>query len=1395
MFGSYVKTLRERRGFGLRKFCLQHRLDPSNWSKIEREVLPPPRDRETLRKWAKYLGLAEESQDWRVFFDFAEKDKPDKPAVQQLLKQGTAGTMLLPPPATRPERLPLGDPHFSWVQFEAFARDLIARFEGVVECTHYGKQGSKQKGIDVFAKFSDGRLWAVQCKQVRKFTAGDLKKAITNTSYKASKFTVFVSCEVGSEVRDIVAKKPKWQIWDIRDISQIVRTLDLEVARSLVDRHFGPDWRKLFLGLSPLAPFLIPDRYFEKLLRPDRFFTHHWDLVGRLDVISELQNFAQSTEQVAIMSGRGGIGKSKILQAFSMEAKGENCDRMLWFVEEGIPLTPEVFSELPIRPTLLIVDDAHRRDDLALLLAHAKRLSQVKLLFSSRPQGIDVLQGLLSRSGFDKTEVRILPELKHLDRPNVSALARQALGCDHAHLADQLAAVTRDCPLVTVVGGRLLAQRAINPALLERDEDFRYTVLSRFKDEMLGKVGQENPPFYRSLLEVISATAPFYSDDRKFAELVAASIEKSLDLNERKGAATPERVISAVGQLEKVGLLLRRGRSLRITPDVLADHVLANLCVAANGIPTGIAEILFDHFLEHSPERVLRNLAELDWRIERSSGKGIDLLAKIWTKLEHDFRAGDSHSRLKLLEIVKQAAYFQPAPALRYVRLAYEILQKPDNPNPAEIFPLSNESLLTELPEILQHAAFSMDYLQECCELLWRLGRSDSRQLNPFPNHAIRILQSLAKYEPNKPLSFNVIVLDCLETWLLEPGAFDFTHSPLSILEELLERTGDVSESDGAKLVVSNFFINPQSTRRVRNRAIEILRRAALDAKPKVGISILEIFGSLLHDRFKFGATPNSPKYYTDWLPEKLEALRCIQEIVTHAPSPLVHWKALQILEWPSVEASHPQVREKAKQISGEVPDSFILRLTRALANDTLLSDGLRIRPNDKDFQEQIDAREKLDEEFRAKVCDELTTTFDREGLFARLDRCLRDMDEAGFSSWPNHLLFTFAVRHHDEVVALADSILASPDTPLSRFFHAILGAVGTWSTEAVSALVLRAHALRIPMIERSLAQHFWFSNRKLAPKGTDLDTLIALVCSADSHASRIAIESLRFLAQVDPDLAFELALRVPIEGDESRAEAVCQVFEKAHGISPERLSEGQLQALLSQLDSVPDLNDHWVQEFLSFAAARDPLAVVELFIRRIEHRAVSNNSNFRPIPFHVSVDFRALLSHPSYAQVLRRIRDLTLKASWHFAYFASDLFWSVAQGGMALEVLREWVESKEKDKIAQAAHILESAGNNFVFAHPDLVSLTLEKAAALDEECYRDVFSYLYSSATSGSKSGTPGEPMPRDLEVREKAALLVKRFQTQPKVKAFYESLVKGAEMCIRQDRERFEEMFGAD
>ena len=78
-FSELVKNLRINQKKTLRQFCLENGLDPSNWSKIERGVNPPPKDEATLAKWASLLGVEANSEAWKDFMYEAEVSRGNIP--------------------------------------------------------------------------------------------------------------------------------------------------------------------------------------------------------------------------------------------------------------------------------------------------------------------------------------------------------------------------------------------------------------------------------------------------------------------------------------------------------------------------------------------------------------------------------------------------------------------------------------------------------------------------------------------------------------------------------------------------------------------------------------------------------------------------------------------------------------------------------------------------------------------------------------------------------------------------------------------------------------------------------------------------------------------------------------------------------------------------------------------------------------------------------------------------------------------------------------------------------------------------------------------------------------------------------------------------------------------
>lgn len=83
-FGEFFKAKRQALGLTLRDFCLKHKLDPGNMSRLERGLLPPPRNGNRLEEYARYLGLKPGSDGWRTFLDLAAAAKGRIP--QELLE-------------------------------------------------------------------------------------------------------------------------------------------------------------------------------------------------------------------------------------------------------------------------------------------------------------------------------------------------------------------------------------------------------------------------------------------------------------------------------------------------------------------------------------------------------------------------------------------------------------------------------------------------------------------------------------------------------------------------------------------------------------------------------------------------------------------------------------------------------------------------------------------------------------------------------------------------------------------------------------------------------------------------------------------------------------------------------------------------------------------------------------------------------------------------------------------------------------------------------------------------------------------------------------------------------------------------------------------------------------
>jgi transcriptional regulator with XRE-family HTH domain len=71
MFGEFIKEHRKIRRLTLRQFCTVLEFDPSQWSKIERGILAPPKNENVLKLIASVLYLKPRTPEYTELMDLA----------------------------------------------------------------------------------------------------------------------------------------------------------------------------------------------------------------------------------------------------------------------------------------------------------------------------------------------------------------------------------------------------------------------------------------------------------------------------------------------------------------------------------------------------------------------------------------------------------------------------------------------------------------------------------------------------------------------------------------------------------------------------------------------------------------------------------------------------------------------------------------------------------------------------------------------------------------------------------------------------------------------------------------------------------------------------------------------------------------------------------------------------------------------------------------------------------------------------------------------------------------------------------------------------------------------------------------------------------------------------
>lgn len=1249
--------------------------------------------------------------------------------------------------------------------FERFCLYFLSEMYPTAIVHRVGGQGHTQDGFDVDVFFPEGNYFTFQCKRVDDFGPKKVHAAVAkHTRVATKKFLLLTRPAASPQARQAIREYVDWDIWDREDVSRIIRQhLSKDQQLRLVDTFFYGQ-RLALLGETEAGPWQTTKQFFDAFAAGQKIFSHQWQLVGRdaetTDIVASLSN---PNVRATLLIGPGGSGKSRVLRQAVENFEQTNKAVLIRFLAPSEVVTNKSLEDLGQGAKLLIVDDAHDRDDLQLLFQYASiPANNTKLMLSVRPYGLDYIKGQASKfalAGERITEIKLNP----LNLEQAMQLAAQVLEKfdGPANAAKDIARLTLDCQLFTVMGAQVVAKEKVHLEFAKNEDIFRSTLLGKFHDIIAGDIGSKSDAeSIKKLLKILALVQPFHPEDESIAQVVKRV--EGLDLPE---------VNRLIRLLTDAGVLFKRGGKYRLSPDLLADYIIEKACIGVNGKSTGYAEQVFDAVSNSNIEHVLVNLGKLDWRRANGDPSNSRLLDGVWQKLKPSSDYSDRH-----ISAVTAVAYYQPGRTLDF---AEHLIRE--------------GKYLRDLPNLIKYAAYNFEHLPRACECLWELGKSDDRALHQHPGHAIRILSELCAVEPNKPIEYNEIVVGFGLSLLNQEASWRYAYTPFDVLEGIMQTEGHTTTSNGRSFSLNPFLVRADAVSAIRNQVID----ATINLLPHNNIKVAVLAAKFLHNGLRYPTGILNMQISTEahdvWTKEFVNTLGKIDRVVQAKElNPIVLIELIRSVSW-HARFAEGETTPLAKRIIASLPQSLEFRTTLTLIDGYgHLLERLDYQQHEREWRQHLET-----------LTNDLLAAYpDGEKLRSFLEVMLVNIEQsyAGGSASP-HVLYGMLIQSSSTLAkATAKNALQDASSRTNQFAGIALSKL--LSDDHAYGLSIARKFIETDLLELHTAIGRAYSTLDLKSDGyteEDITLLRRVLSSKDQWVVRNGVEAVRSVAQNNKPLAIDLLKCIDIGISSKVADDVLFLFQRNEMIPFHLLVNDDIVHFLKKLMPIPELNGYWIETFLSKVSKYHAQRAAEFFMARVEHAASTDDWHYRPCnhgPYlHVPLRFR---ESDEFGLILRQVSHWMKSHSEkdnQFEHRAGELFDAMFSplDEELLRFIQDWIDVSTPADMRIITQILNESRPNFVFDQRAFVIRFLDKANQHGKEVLDNAVSALCSSAISGVRSGSPGEPFPQDIKMRDEAEKALQEISRFAPARRLYESLKKYAEAEIKRslgEREAFED-----
>ena len=1184
---------------------------------------------------------------------------------------------------------------------------------------------------------------------------------------------ILVLSRVASPAARSSAERLGWDIWDHDDIVRMLQQeLSSESARRVL-KVFFPGWEEDFLGIRGGGPWALADEFFAGQSEESPF-SHAYELIGREEEVEKVLEWARGDRPFFLLTGAAGVGKSRFLMEVARRIDDAAGRPVVYCVDQHATVDLEDFRRLGDDRPLIVVDDSHDRDDLELIIrgvrSRSDRLRPPRVLFTTRDYGKPRLMRGLAEHAHELNPPTVA--LAPLARSDARRLASHVLGTPEiSSLTILLVAVTGDCTLLLVAAGYLLKTKHVDPAFLDDEEGFRVAVLERMFDEYVTGAGRfAGDVMVTKMLHFLAAVQPFDVDDNDALESASHVLGCRRDV-----------LTSALGEIVRTGVVVKRRSRLRVQPDLLADHILVRACFDRTlGKATGYADCIWQAGSSGLRRNLIVNVARIDWRLSETGMSPESMLTEAWHVLDREFKASGISQRLDLLDLLEKVAFYQPERTLNLAAWAL------DNELPQEhtsLITYTYEDVRNRLPPVLRGCAYHREWLGRACELLWRLAQSDPRQTNPHPDHPARILCDLAAYSRYKPFDHTQRVISQAIEWLRR----DRVNLAFDILDQALKQEFEDHISDDYSFTFypsSALVLGKESVLALRDDVVAAVFEQFLGNDSSLAVRAAKSLAlALSRPMGLFGRKPVA-KEMAVWEDESAKLLKSIHAKLDGARlSPPVAVALREAVE-PARRRKNESIAAAAEEVLQAVADDLAHQVVEVLIHGPWRW-HLRHGPNCEPTPDE--AQQWLNDLARRFLEDSVETST----AVQRVEQHLAEIGASSDASGAGNFVATLIDQRPGIGVEIVRRVIADSDSPLTQVIGVTLSAIRVTDAERALELAQALVNTGLSAVRLSVAHAYgWGLASAPTVSSAELTLIRELAANDDVRLAHQLSSGLRFTAERDPRLALTVILEMRIGRSEQLASEVLGLFRDAGPLRIDRLSKEELDRILEQLVACNRIDDYWIEEFLASLCRRSLQSVVRFLRSRVEHaESLGKLADYLPVPsrwpHECRLESRGMQDR---RRILEELRDWASNDApgWLRGFEAPRIFAAVANefDDEALRVVELGLKAPAANA-GNVANLLSAIPRDFAWSHVKWIVRTLEDAARRDPELYRDIGGALHVALMSGVRMGSPGKPFPEDVEQRDKAREVADGLSAGSPGERFYRSLQRAAEHAIERDR----------